>query len=91
MSCRHAEKIVEEVAVEAIKSYVFVNISDSKSCVVSTPGCLCRTGKADLFIMFDIQEILEKSCESKIDVFHLRDNLRDLLLKASGIYLKRKS
>lgn len=45
--------------------------------------------EADLFIMFDIREILEKSCESKIDVFHLRDNLRDLLLKRieqNGIY-----
>lgn len=39
--------------------------------------------------MFDIRDILEKSCESKIDVFHLRDNLRDLLLKRieqNGIY-----
>ena len=39
--------------------------------------------------MFDIRDILEKSCESKIDVLHLRDNLRDLLLKRieqNGIY-----
>lgn len=96
MSCRHAEKIVEEVkfAVEAIrKSYVFVNISDSKSCDCYLwqwhLDVFVELEEADLFIMFDIRDILEKSCESKIDVFHLRDNLRDLLLKRieqNGIY-----
>ena len=78
-----------KVAVEAIrKSYVFVNISDSNLWQRHL-DVFVELEEADLFIMFDIREILEKSCESKIDVFHLRDNLRDLLLKRieqNGIY-----
>lgn len=45
--------------------------------------------EADPFIMFDIQETLEKICGCKVDLLRLRDNLRGLLLKRieqDGIY-----
>lgn len=45
--------------------------------------------EADPFIMFDIQETLEKICGCKVDLLRLRDNLRGLLFKRieqDGIY-----
>ncbi len=45
--------------------------------------------KADPFVMFDIQENLEKTCGCKVDLVRLRGNLRRLLLnriERDGIY-----
>ncbi len=43
----------------------------------------------DPFVMFDIQEILEKMCGCKVDLIRKRDNLRQLLInriQRDGIY-----
>ena len=45
--------------------------------------------EADPFIMYDIQETLEKICGCKVDLLRMRTNLRSLLLKRieqDGIY-----
>ncbi len=45
--------------------------------------------EADPFVMFDIQENLEKICGCKVDLLRLRNTLRNLLLKRieqDGIY-----